>query len=124
MFHEIPGPAMLEAAIEKFERERKEGKTSEIFCNSGVRAALDHYPRFTELAFSWDNPQYIKAAQKCVEIIRSVNPDVIVNERLCHQGIDATYSEGRNFIVVSPNTFKETLLAVQPRLFGYRKIPA
>ena len=115
---------MLEARMADAVELRKQGKVSELFCGTGIKTALDYYPKMAIAFFPWEPAHYVDATQKCVQIIKDVNPDLIVNERLCSQGIDAANYLGRNFIVLSPNTFKETLLDVQPRWFGYRKIPA
>jgi hypothetical protein len=124
VFHQIPGAAMLEARMAEMVELRKKGKGSELFCGTGIKTAFDYYPNMVLAFYPWEPAQYLEGTQKCVQIIKDVNPDLIVNERLCSQGIDAANHLGRNFVVISPNTFKETLLEVQPRWFGYRKIPA
>jgi hypothetical protein len=117
IFHRINGPSMTEALLQRFTDQ------SEFLHGTGVKEALRMYPLLTHVVCAWDGQEYIQGYDSCVEIIKTVSPDIIVIEILCAQAIDACNILHQNFIILSPNTFKETLGGVQPYLFALWGIP-
>lgn len=116
-FHTVFGPSALEALVAKNE-----------FIGPyrpGIRGALDTY-RVTlpVLATAWDGPAYMKGYESCLEILRSVEPDLIIIEPLFSQGLEACKALSRDCVVLSPNTFQEMCGSEQPILSRLCRYPA
>ena len=62
--------------------------------------------------------------ESCVEILKLVDPDFIVIERLCAPAVDTCTLLSRQYAMLSANAFKETLAVAQPYLLGIWGIPA
>jgi hypothetical protein len=117
-FHCIREPSMTEALI------RKGLEQSEFIHGPGVREALRMYPFMLKSVSAWEPDDYVHGVETCVEIIKLVDPDFIVNERLRVPAVDACTLLSRKYVMLSPNTFKETLAVAQPYPFGIWGIPA
>jgi hypothetical protein len=117
-FHCIREPSMTEALI------RKGLEQSEFVHGPGVREALRMYPFMLKSVSAWKPDDYVHDVESCVEIIKLVDPDFIANERFCAPAVDACTLLSRKYVMLNPNTFKETLAVAQPYLFGIRGIPA
>jgi len=117
-FHPIKGESMGAALAKAYDGQ------AYFTCGTGTKEALRMYPVLAAVICAWDRLEYIEGVESCVDIIRDVRPDVIVNERLCAQAIDACTIAERNYIILSPNTFKETIATIQPWAKGFWRIPA
>lgn len=117
-FHPLHGESMVEALLNHFSHE------SDLIHGTGVREATRMYPIFMNLFCVWEGDEYIKGFKSAKKIIESVRPDVVVVERLCAQAIDACEELGRRHVLLSPVSFKETLLGVQPWGYGFWRWPA
>lgn len=116
IFHNILGPSALEALV---------GKGEFIGPYSpGVRGAINTY-RITlpAMADTWTESEYMESYHQCLEIARSVNPDLIVVDPLMSQGLEACNNLSRNYVVLSPNTFLELLRKKQSLFSQFFKIP-
>lgn len=89
----------------------------------GVKAATEMYGAFADL-FAFDAAGYIEGAESCVEIVRNVRPSVVVIDRACCHALEAANMLGIKYVVLTPNTFKETLGFIQPYGYGFWGIPA
>lgn len=117
-FHLLHGEAMVEAAHHRFSKE------SELMHGTGVREATRMYPKLMDLACVWEGDEYIRGYQSARKIIEAVDPDVVVVEKMCAQAADACNALGRRFVCLSPVSFKETLVGVQPWGYGLWGWPA
>ena len=117
VFQTVKGPAMLEAAYEKF-------KDIGPF-RPGIFGAIDTY-RVTlpALATAWDGPEYLVGYESCVDIINTINPDLLVIEPLFNQALDACESLSKSCVVLCPNTFRDILMKQQPMLQQLCRYPA
>jgi hypothetical protein len=118
IFHQIDSPSMVEMLIKRF------GADGDLTHGVGLREALRMYSLLTQIVCGWDGDEYIRGCESCAGIIRTVEPDVIVNERACMYGMEACSQLGRNFVLLSPNTFLETVGSIQPWGFGFWGLPA
>ena len=91
----------------------------------GVRGALKTY-RVTlpSMATTYNEAQYMAGYESCLEILRFVEPDLIVVEPMLDQGLDACKTLSRTYVVLSPNTFQELLRYKQPTRKILCKYPA
>lgn len=119
-FHCLKGPSMTEAMSRKF----TEKDAVKFVHGTGVREVLRMYPMLMKVLCVWEPQDYMDGLESCIEILKHVDPDFIINERLCAQAIDACTLLSKTYVCLSPNTFKETIGTIQPYLFGLWGIPA
>lgn len=117
-FHQLHGESILQALLHYFTHE------SQLFHGTGVREATRMYPLLMNMVCVWEGDEYIRGYLSAKKIIEDVEPDVVVVEKLCAQAMDACKKLNRNFVLLSPNTFKETLIGVQPWGYGLWGWPA
>ena len=117
-FHEIHGESMMQALRNHFSEE------SQLIHGTGVREATRMYPLLMNAVCVWEGDEYIKGYLSAKKIIEDVEPDIIVIERLSAQAMDACKKLGRKYVLLSPVTYKETLVAVQPWGYGIWGWPA
>jgi hypothetical protein len=99
-FHAIVGLSMAEVIMRNFDP-----NTLAHAC--GIKAAVLQYPRMARLVTSWSANEYVQGYRSCLEIIKTVDPDVIVVEALCSQAREACVNLDRDYLILSPNTFRE-----------------
>lgn len=73
------------------------------------------------MAVPWNGFEYVEGHDSCVEIIEKVRPGIIVVDSLLNQAKDACHTSRRQFVILSPNTFKENV--PQPFLANIWKYP-
>ncbi|KAH6713845.1 hypothetical protein BKA61DRAFT_51293 [Leptodontidium sp. MPI-SDFR-AT-0119] len=102
IFHSIVGQAALNALVAKDEFI---GPYS-----PGVRGALNTY-RVTlpAMADTWTEAEYMSSYQSCLDIVSSVEPNIIIADPLMSQGLEACNTLSRKHVILSPNTFLELL---------------
>jgi hypothetical protein len=99
-FHTIVGLSMAEVILRNFDP-----NTLAHAC--GIKAAVRQYPLMARLVTSWSADEYVQGYRSCIEIIKSVDPNIIVIEALCVQAREACVNVDRNYLILSPNTFRE-----------------
>lgn len=117
-FHLIRGLSMKQA----LER-RKFYPTNAFYLHGlGYRAAIQAYKdALVKVLSPWPGEEYMSIFQDCLEIVRRVQPAMIVVDPLFPQAIDACRQLRKKYVVLSPNTFKEHV--AQPRLGNLWKYP-
>lgn len=117
IFHTITGPSITQVLEEN-------GGFLGPFPPT-IKGALQTY-RVTlpALATAWDILQYMVGYESCLEILKSVDADLVVIEPLMDQGLEACRKLSRKHVVLSPNTYQEILRKQQPVLTKYCKVPA
>lgn len=108
-FHLIPGQSMTEA----FGLLGVEGG---LLHRPGARGALDGVSKAPYVLVPWSDMDYIGYYEACVELIKVLEPDLIVLDPVFSPGIDACIAVGREFAVLSPNSFREQLIGKEPIL--------
>ncbi len=88
---------------------------------TGFLGALDSYTKLFEFMAPWTGDEYIAVYQRCAEIIKQVQPSIVVVEPLLAQAIDACRQLGCKYAVLSPNTAKDHV--IQPMLGNLWKYP-
>lgn len=116
-FHLVPGPSAQEGLLAK-------GEFIGPF-PPGLSGAIDCY-RVTlpAMATTWDGPEYMIGYNSCLDIMKSVNPDLIVCDPLMSQGLEACNTLSRDCVVLSPNTFREIMAKQQPIVPTFFRYPA
>jgi hypothetical protein len=116
-FHLIAGDSMLQSLSRT--------KTMQSFAHPpGMKGAIGFYESLPDFVVAWSGEEYIQCVDNCVEIIESVNPEVIVAEIAFSQAREACNSMSREYMVLSPNAALEYFSASQPWLASFWKYPA
>ncbi|KAB8305178.1 hypothetical protein EYC80_004468 [Monilinia laxa] len=113
VFHPIDSPGMVEklALVSPDQEGMRHG--------TGFREAWRIYTQIPSVLSSYTPDEYVNGVKSCVEIVKKVNPDGIVVEKLCAQGFDACALLGKKTISITPNSFKDTLAQAQPGGFAF-----
>jgi len=61
------------------------------------------------MADTWSESEYMSGYQSCLDIVGSVEPDIIIVDPLMSQGLEACNTLSRKHVILSPNTFLELL---------------
>jgi hypothetical protein len=90
-----------------------------VFVDSGLHppglAGLNDFLRLMQdCMLPWSGPDYISLYQEILRLIEDIDPLVVVVDLLFGPGLDATSAMGRNRVIISPNTLKDTFVADQP----------
>ncbi|KAL4935463.1 hypothetical protein BDV06DRAFT_234306 [Aspergillus oleicola] len=115
-FHDLPGRTMVDAVFARHPETNWFGTHGIGFF--GARKA---YSTLCDLVSPWEGDEYVSVFKRCVEVIQSVEPDIVVVEPLLAQGVDAARFTGRRFAMLSPNSVKDHV--VQPNLGNLWKFP-
>lgn len=117
IFHEVNCPGHTEAVA-------RLGITwQEVVHAPGVRGLIRILPKMPGLMCPLKPEEYMQGVESCVEIIKAVQPDIIVVDKFFPQPADACEMVDRNFVQISPNTAQETLELEQPYLAALWKFP-
>ncbi|APA09177.1 hypothetical protein SS1G_03085 [Sclerotinia sclerotiorum 1980 UF-70] len=115
VFHPIDCPGMVEKIASILPGQ--DGQNG-LRHGVGFREAWRVYAHMTLILASYTPEEYVKGVNSCVEIVKSVNPDGIVVEKLCSHAFDACAVLGKKTMSISPNSFKDTLAQAQPNGFS------
>jgi hypothetical protein len=116
-FHTISGLSMMEALARD-----PDHNLDDLLVPAGIAGALSMQKTVAALACIWKPEEFIRGYQSCKEIINRVRPDIIVVEGFLAQAVDACNSLKKNFVMLSPNTYRELLASQQSQthqIWGY-----
>ncbi|KAL5051589.1 hypothetical protein BDW71DRAFT_202752 [Aspergillus fruticulosus] len=120
-FHALPGRTMFEAAMDRGSSSSSSSSTWFNAHNIGFFGARQAYTKLCNVVVPWTGDEYIEVYRRCIEIIKEVQPSIVVIEPLLAQAIDACRKLGRKYAILSPNTAKDHV--VQPMLGNLWKFP-
>lgn len=116
-FHTIAGASMKDALA-------RDAEFLEMH-PPGVNGAMFAYNNVLPATFApWQGTDYMVGYQSCVDIINAVDPDIVAVDPLLSQGVEACNTQGKKVVILSPNTYKELVLADQPGTSALWKFPA
>lgn len=101
-FHLVPGDSMTEA-FAKYHVE------CGWIHGPGTKGSIHGFSKAVDVLVPWPDMEYIGSYNTCADIIRFVKPDLIVLDPVFSPGVDACNSIGEEFVVLSPNSFREHL---------------
>jgi len=81
------------------------------------------FPKIPDVLTAWSPEEYVHGVECFKEVLRSVDADVVVVEKLCAQGYDACRVLGKKMVSIAPNSLKDTVAQVQPYGFALWGIP-
>ncbi|KAL4933580.1 uncharacterized protein BDV17DRAFT_279222 [Aspergillus undulatus] len=115
-FHALPGPNMTQA-VTGSKPYSSWFATHEI----GFFGAQRAYGPLCTFAAPWSGDDHVACFKRCVEIIKQVEPGIVVVEPLLAMGIDACRTLGVKYAMLSPNSVKDHV--VQANLGNLWKYP-
>ena len=89
-----------------------------------MNGAIRFYEKLPELVVAWTGEEYIQCVDHCVEVIESVNPDVVVADIAFSHARKTCSSISRQYMVLSPKAALEYFSVSQPWLAMFCKYPA
>jgi hypothetical protein len=116
-FHLIAGDSMLQSII-------RDKNMMSFAHRPGMNGAIGFYETVPDYVLAWTGEEYIQCVDNCVEVIKIVNPDVIIAEIAFSQAREACNSISREYMILSPNAALEYLSLSQPWLAHFWKYPA
>ncbi|KAK6062547.1 2-hydroxyacylsphingosine 1-beta-galactosyltransferase [Seiridium cupressi] len=116
-FHVIPGRTVKEIVLAK-------GLDFMPKHPPGVQGALQAYDEALLYVLApYDQDEYFAIFDHCVKLIQRLSPAVVVLDPIFCPGVDAARFLGKRQVILSPGTFKDHSLHLQPRLQFLWKYP-
>ncbi|KAJ5698886.1 hypothetical protein N7462_000891 [Penicillium macrosclerotiorum] len=115
-FHPVDGLSMAETYTKRW--------SESVFPTHlpGYDGVLDAFKtKSGKLMACWTGPEYMKAHDSIVTIIKEIQPTLITVDSLFYQSIDACRTAGREFTILSANSLKDHVF--QPWLATLWKYP-
>ncbi|KAI0551673.1 hypothetical protein F4679DRAFT_593066 [Xylaria curta] len=120
-FHELPGPEYTKALSDRTGGQANSSR--HLMHQPGIKG-LDKLLSHVQAAISpWEGSDHIHIYQRAVEIIRTVDPAVVVLDTTLRPAIDATRQTNRLYAYLTPNTLADTFFGDQPYGSMFWKYP-
>ncbi|KAH7311302.1 UDP-glucoronosyl and UDP-glucosyl transferase family protein [Stachybotrys elegans] len=117
-FIALKGPSWKEALFDRPEHQFQElCDIQPTVWNVGSAAKM------TRIACPWTSDEVCALVKEIEQIIQDIAPDVVVVDNLFTPAVTICYKLKPKWIVLSPNTYKEFVLALQPQQQYYWKYP-
>lgn len=111
-FHELPGPEYLKAFSD---RRGGHGKSLRYLMHPPGINGLDEVIHHIQAAISpWEGGDHVQIYEKAAELIRIVDPAVIVLDTALRPAIDAARQNNRLYAYLSPNVLIDSFVGDQP----------
>ncbi|KAJ5083257.1 hypothetical protein N7456_012684 [Penicillium angulare] len=107
IFHEIYGPCMEDLAVRS--------GVGLITHKPGVLGTIEGFQKVNRAMSSWTPQEYKRASERCVDILKEVQPDVIVLDPILHVGLEACRGFTSRLVVLWPVPLKDVVILNQPR---------
>lgn len=116
-FHAIPGLSVAEMCY-------RDGIEESLPHEPGLKGAVSSYRRLQEFFFRMTGTEYMEQESFAEDIIVKIQPAVIISEQGLSQALDACHALKRQYVILSPNSFKDFEQRFQPWLGMLWKYPA
>jgi hypothetical protein len=113
-FHTIAGPSMSELVAREI---------PDICHKPGVAGTLDGCEKINISVLAWRPEEYLRSYRSCLEILKAVQPVIVVVDPLLHLGLDAARSAEMKIVILWPVPLKDVVIMVQPKLEILWKYP-
>ncbi|KAJ5256687.1 hypothetical protein N7478_012791 [Penicillium angulare] len=105
-FHEIHGPCMEDLAVRS--------NVGLITHKPGVLGTIEGFQKVNRVMSSWTPQEYRRAFERCVDILKEVQPVVIVLDPILHVGLEACQGFTSQLVVLWPVPLKDIVILSQP----------
>jgi hypothetical protein len=82
--------------------------------NMSFKAGLEGHRHFTDnirwVMAPWEDEEHVDIYHQCVEIIKEVDPAIVVMDQMFRPALEATQEQRRLYTVVSPNAFEPFIM--------------
>jgi hypothetical protein len=111
-FHELPGPEYMKALSDRVGGFGN--STRHLMHPPGIKG-LNMLISHVEAAISpWEGPDHVHIYEKAIEIVRIVDPAVVVLDTALRPAIDATRQNNRLYAYLTPNVLIDAFFGDQP----------
>ncbi|ODA80786.1 hypothetical protein RJ55_03745 [Drechmeria coniospora] len=117
-FVPLEGPSWKEALFGRPEHEFEELSSIRPTVWNVATAA-----KMTRIACPWRSDELCDLVKQIEQVMHDVGADLVVVDALFTPAVTVCYKRKPNWMVLSPNTYKEFVLALQPRRQYYWKYP-
>lgn len=104
-FHSIRGPSNTDV----FLRTGKRG----AFHPPGAKGAVLGFQSLIEDIWGWNEEEYVDVYESCVEVVRAVQPDLVVCDFFFLQGRDAAHNTGHTAVLMNTTSLSHIVLGLQ-----------
>jgi hypothetical protein len=116
-FHGLPGPSMKQVFASSGEEFLPKHRPGLIGTASGFAKA------YSRVLAPWNGQDYISIFDACCQLIKDLDPALVVLDPIFSPGYDAAISLNRRHLVLSPNTFKDHATGSQPGVNSLYQLP-
>ncbi|KAF7881889.1 uncharacterized protein EAF02_006577 [Botrytis sinoallii] len=67
-----------------------------------------------KMVMPWTAPDYLDIYKEISDILETVDPSIVAVDPVFGPGVDAVRAQGRNHVIISPNTLKDSFAKYQP----------
>ncbi|KAI0539533.1 hypothetical protein GGR58DRAFT_225323 [Xylaria digitata] len=121
-FHELPGPEYAEALSDRMGGAGRKS-IRHLLHAPGIKG-IDHVMRIVQPAISpWNGGDHVQIYQKATELIKTIDPALVVLDIAFRPAIDAAMQNDRLYTFLAPNVLSDTMWAEQPLGSIFRKYP-
>ncbi|KAJ5766577.1 uncharacterized protein N7511_004193 [Penicillium nucicola] len=113
-FHTIAGTSMSELVARS---------TPDICHKPGLAGTLDGCKKINASVLAWTPEEYLQSYRSCLEILKVVQPVVVIVDPLLHLGLDAARNAKMKIVVLWPVLLKDVVIMIQPKLSILWKYP-
>ncbi|CAG8099101.1 unnamed protein product [Penicillium salamii] len=105
-FHAIAGSSLSEVTARQ---------TAQLAHRPGIAGTLDGCYKINFSVLGWQPEEYLRSYRSCLEILKEVNPAVVVADPLLHLGLDAARILRMRIVILWPVPLKDVVITVQPK---------
>ncbi|CAG7921777.1 unnamed protein product [Penicillium olsonii] len=105
-FHAITGSSLSEITARQ---------TGELAHRPGMAGTLDGCFKINVSVLGWKPEEYLRSYRSCLDILKEVNPVVVVSDPLLHLGLDAARILRMRIVILWPVPLKDVVITVQPK---------
>ncbi|KAF7935514.1 hypothetical protein EAE99_002494 [Botrytis elliptica] len=107
-FHELKGPSYKKSL-------NGGGFKVDSAINSPSLADFNRFcSNLEKMVMPWTAPDYLDIYKEISGILETVDPSIVAVDPVFGPGVDAVRAQGRNHVIISPNTLKDSFAKYQP----------
>lgn len=110
VFHELKGPTWKDTLFHRPEHHWSEVASLQPSCWNAKRAA----PMMPRIVAPWSNEELSDLVLQVDKVVRDADAHLVVVDNLLTPAITVCYELGVKWCILSPNTYREFILAKQP----------
>ncbi|RSL61361.1 hypothetical protein CEP51_013641 [Fusarium floridanum] len=118
IWHELPGPGIMETYTRYFEA------VSGIINVPGLKGIERFVKDVQTVVAPWTVEEHWRLYETTFDVIKEVDPAVVILDRLFKPGIEATQDLNYKHVVIQPNSIIDALAHKEPRGAMFWKIPS